>query len=346
MKNNLQKVLSAALVLCVALLCTTNQAHAQGDLDGFLSASTADAESGVSSYMEPVLKGFGYALNAGWYNTAKPHKTLGFDITITTALAFVPDKDLAFTFLNSNYESIRLTGGQTETELPTIFGASTSQPIEVYDPATGVSLGTFDSPEGIDLDDEIGSFVPLPMIQAGIGIVKDTEIRVRYLPTIDIEDGEINLFGIGIMHGVKQYIPGMKNVPIDISVFVGYTQLSTNYDVDGTFDNLGTQQIAEFDVNGLTIEALASKKFSVLTVYGSLGFNRAGSSFAFKGTYDLDENGSVSDNEVDPLDIDISDTSVRALVGARLKLGVFTLHGDYTLNGYNTFTGGIGLSFR
>ena len=345
MSNQFLNVTAITFTL-LALLAGQHKALAQGEIDEFLNASSTDAATGVQNYITPLLKGFGYGLNAGWYNTAKPHKKLGFDITVTGSLALVPDKDLTFTFLNSSYESIRLASGQTQTDLPTIFGPGTNESIEVFDPGSGLVMGNFTAPDGIDLNTEIGSFVPVPMVQAGIGLVKNTEIRVRFLPTITIEDIDINLYGIGILHDIKQHIPGIKNLPIDLSVFVGYTRLSSEIEVDGTFDNLGTTQIAEFDVDGLTLEALASKKFSVLTIYGSVGFNRASSDFAFKGTYDLDENGTASANEVNPLAIGISDSSLRALLGLRLKLGVITLHGDYSVNGYNTVTAGIGISVR
>ena len=40
-----------------------------------------DTEKLVEGYMSPVGKWFGSGLNAGWYNTAKPHQFPGFDVT-------------------------------------------------------------------------------------------------------------------------------------------------------------------------------------------------------------------------------------------------------------------------
>ncbi|MFZ6000938.1 MAG: DUF6588 family protein [Bacteroidota bacterium] len=37
---------------------------------------------------------------------------------------------------------------------------------------------------------------------------------------------------------------------------------------------------------------------------------------------------------------------MRASAGLRLKLAVFTFHGDYTLQKYSTITAGFGISVR
>jgi len=49
--------------------------------------------------VEPIIQSFGYGLANGWYNTAKPHKPAGFDLTATITLAFVPDEDLFYNII-------------------------------------------------------------------------------------------------------------------------------------------------------------------------------------------------------------------------------------------------------
>ncbi|NQZ77234.1 MAG: hypothetical protein HRT61_14205 [Ekhidna sp.] len=52
---------------------------AQVDFGTFLEASAEDANTLLENYLRPAFLGFGYGINSGWYNTAKPHKLLGFD---------------------------------------------------------------------------------------------------------------------------------------------------------------------------------------------------------------------------------------------------------------------------
>ena len=41
-----------------------------------------DASNFLEAYFSPIGESFGAGLNNGWYNTAKPHKLGGFDITL------------------------------------------------------------------------------------------------------------------------------------------------------------------------------------------------------------------------------------------------------------------------
>ena len=93
---------------------------------------------------------------------------------------------------------------------------------------------------------------------------------------------------------------------------------------------------------------MISKKLSVLTLYGGIGYNIAKSNLALKGTYDLDDDGIAGNdpNEKDPVDLKFAASGVRATAGFRLKLAILTLHADYTAQKYSAFSAGIGLSVR
>ena len=40
---------------------------------------------------------------------------------------------------------------------------------------------------------------PVPIVQAGIGLIKGTEINIRYLPKINVgKVDQINLYGFGV----------------------------------------------------------------------------------------------------------------------------------------------------
>ena len=56
----------------------------------------------------------GAGLNNAWWTTAKPHKKLGFDISLSITPIIIPDADKSF---NIGYDG-SFTGGKTAT----IFG--------------------------------------------------------------------------------------------------------------------------------------------------------------------------------------------------------------------------------
>ncbi|MGB3466850.1 MAG: DUF6588 family protein, partial [Cyclobacteriaceae bacterium] len=296
------------------------------DFDIFLEAGADDANQLLENYFSPVFKGFGYGLNGGWVNTAKPHKTLGIDLTVTANLARVPDADLLFNFANSDYSNVRLQSG-TNADLPTFFGPTTDPddlPVLVFNPDTENEV-RFTPPQGLDIEENYRlNAVPVPMAQIGIGIVKNTDLKIRWTPEVDLDgEGTFKLIGFGIMHDIKQWIPGLKLVPIDLSAFVGYTSMSTEVFLN---DDPRNEQKGVFDVNGLVIQGMVSKKFSILTVYGGLGFNSATTNFQILGDFDTEG----VDLPTDPIDFKFNTTSPRATVGLRLKLAVLTIHADYT----------------
>ncbi|MTI22277.1 hypothetical protein E1176_14695 [Fulvivirga sp. RKSG066] len=340
---------SATLVSIVAV-----NASAQDDLQTLLRAGTSDANELMGAYINPFMKGFGTALGNGWYNTAKPHKSLGFDLTITVNSARVPDEDLFFNPDNLNLQNTTLiSSGTGDRTVPTIFGDEVPSRYEFTD-NNGNSVD-FDGPEGLALKENTGmQAVPVPMAQLGIGIYKNTDLKIRWTPEIEFDgNGSFKLVGFAAMHDIKQWIPGIKLAPFDLSVLIGFTDISLSYDLaeesaSGGGGEVTTDNgIAAFDVNTWTFQGIISKKFSVLTLYGGLGFNKVTSDLALKGDYELrDDFGVVEEVVTDPIGIGVNESGARISAGMRLKLAIVTLHADYTIQKYNTLTVGFGFSVR
>src|SRR5690606_30078678 len=95
-------------ILILTLLCFPVLTRAQDNLDIYLEAGMEDAQKLTEAYVSPIMKGFGYGINNGWYNTAKAHKTLGFDLTVTAHAVFAPNSSRFFTFNEADYSNIRL----------------------------------------------------------------------------------------------------------------------------------------------------------------------------------------------------------------------------------------------
>ena len=350
------RILIKLLLLAATLLFLVNrQAKAQDEFDALLESGAEDTEKYLGKYIEPIFKGVGIGLTNGWYNTAKPHKVLGFDITVTGNLAMVPDKDLVFRFANSDFDRIRLESGAPSADLPTVVGPKTTENIELVvvdenDIPTGTTL-SIEALSGLDLEEEVGhNFVPVPMAHLGVGLPKNTDLKLRWAPTINPDDFEGSIFGFGIMHDIKQWIPSMEDSQFNLSGFIGYTKIDASYDLTESEFNKGTNdQVSNYSVNALTIQGLISKdliakKLFELTVYGSLGFNSTSSDLELLGTYELDESVNTL---VDPIDLSFSSSGPRGSAGFRMKMLAFlTIHADYTLQAYNTLTAGVGINIR
>ncbi len=357
MKQLLNKGIFLSISLCLIGLSSVK---AQGDIDDLLSIiqegaaqgnldlAVQDANTLTEGYIAPLMKGMGLGLCNGWANTAKPHKTAGFDIGIVAGLAFVPDKELFYSVGNLNLLTVQGGG-----EIPTIFGPDVTPSFQINNPTGATSI--INGIPGVDPKNDIGfNAVPYAVPQLGIGIVKGTDIKLRILPEISIgdsDDGETKLkvFGIGVMHDIKQHIPGMKNLPFDLSGLVGYTKVTLTSDfADPTATT--TQQISgDFSMKAFTVQALISKKFSIITLFGGVGFNSVSSTLKLNGDFEVDL---ISDPLVpavivtDPIDLSFKAGGPKINAGFRLKLAILTITADYSLQKYSSLTVGVGFAVR
>lgn len=344
----MKKILRAVTAMAVALPLFSVPVHAQEDFDEFLKSDLQDSKVLLGEYISPFMKSFNLGLNQGWYNTAKNHKLFGVDLTVTVSAVSIPDDE---TFINVTGLGLRSISVAPDNpygdRTPTVFGPSGSSRLIYRAGGTGAPEA-FDGPEGLGMKDDVGrNFTPVPVAHLGIGLPKNTELKIRFIPSLDLgKDGEFKMWGLGVMHDIKQHIPGIKLLPFDLAAFAGFTKMDMVYRPDAE-DISGEDQRSELSMTATTLQVLISKKFSVLTLYGGVGYNMAKSNLSLKGKYDINEDGDYSDtSEVDPFDFRYSASGPRATAGFRLKLAVLTLHADYTFQKYNAFSAGIGISVR
>ena len=350
------------------LFLFSNKSYSQIDeIGSLLTGGKEDGEKLLVEYLTPYANALGADLSGGWYNTAKVHKLGGFDLTFTVNMAMVPDADKYF---NLNEIGLSDYAEYSGIKTPTVAGEEESGPeITYYEPNTNQKIVSYNAPEGTGI-----ASIPAPMVQLGIGLVKETEIIGRFLPSFDIgkTGSSVGLWGIGIKHSLKQYIPGVKNSPVfHLSFLGGYTQLKTNselsvlpQDIEEATDLTNGEvdfenQEMNLEVNSYTFNLIASANLPVISFYGGIGLSITKMDLDLNGNYplpvydvQLDQVVIEADNIlVDPIHIAIkntdgSTTNPRLNIGMRLKMGPITLHGDYTYANYSVITAGFGLSIR
>ena len=99
--------------------------------------------------------------------------------------------------------------------------------------------------------------------------------------------------------------------------------------------------------NSLVYQALISKKFSVITFYGALGYSSTKSNMSLLGDFNINDGFSPDGITItDPIDADFKIGTPKFTAGFRLKLAIVTLNFDYTVQQYQSFNMGFGFSFR
>jgi len=369
------------LAFCMAFAGLALSSSAQINQVDFIKGGINDAQILFEQYLTPYANSFGANLNAGWYNTAKPHKLGGFDVTVTVNTAWAPDVARTFDMATLGLDA-SIDG--TTTIAPTAAAKrSVVRPDLVYNAdyaGSSFEVARYQVPGGSGVN-----AIPLPMAQLGIGLPWGTDVTVRYLPELDLgKFGSIGLWGVGLKHSILQHIPLFKRLPVlEASVQGGYTDLSTFANIDFQpvgyeflvgIDNLATffdGQKITLGVQSWTANIVFSQTLPIITFYQAIGYSSSNTSLALTGKYpinrlvtspsdpqaadylgkvivDYDETNLDGDAIVtDPFNIEIQNTKdLRLNAGFRIKLGVLTFHFDYTKANYSVFTGGIGISFR
>tara|TARA_B110000003_G_scaffold10363_1_gene10566 strand:+ start:939 stop:1889 length:951 start_codon:yes stop_codon:yes gene_type:complete len=291
-----------------------------------LGQDIKQGEKLLEAYFTPMAESFGAGLNNGWYNTAKSHSLGGFDLTFTLNTVIIPNAAESFKIGNE-------FGGvfaSDEPEASTIFGSKDVTLMTYKNSSTGIET-SFDMPGGFKTP-----VMPLPMLQAGIGLMKNTAIDIRYMPMLNVGNNfNVNLFGIGFKHDLLQWIPVVGDaIPMSLSFQGGYTSLNTELKI--------SEQEVSLNTKATTINLVASKRLLMVTGYAGIGYNSSTTSFSADADFEL---SGIKFEEKVQMDFE-SKNNLRANVGLRLNITLVTIQADYTFSEYPTATLGLGVSLR
>ncbi len=320
------------LLLSIAFISASSLVFGQGQIVDFLKAGKADANTLSKAYLLPYGEMLGVNLNSGWYNSAKVHKVGGFDFTITASYTTAPSSKKSF-----DPQKLPLTTLEQDAPgmAPTMAGSDNqSMGFHFKDDPFKETVMTM---EGANADIFIS-----PMVQAAVGLPFRTELMGRFMPKVSYGDfGKAGLWGLGVKHSVKEYIPFVKRVPfLETSVLAAYTDFSADLGVNEA--GIGSGKL-ETTAGAFTSRLLVGVNIPVVSFYTGLGYGTTTSNFDLIGTFE----GSAEEGEVtDPIALEYKTDGFDFNAGMRIRLGIFSIHGDYSVGEYAVITGGVGINFR
>lgn len=312
------------ILLIVILSLFTTKSFSQVQIENI-----NDAQAFLQEYLNPLGNGLGAITNNGWYNSAKPHKVLGFDATFTLSVLNVSDEKKSFDPNSiSNFSS-------SETSTPTILGSGEGAIVQ-YDG------------EEFKLPNQKTSFstLILPNFNFGLGILKKTELNGRFIPNYKYDlgffgKGEIGMWGVGFKHDLLQWVPIIGNaIPISLSLQAGHTQLNSELSI--------LDQEVNIDVQATNLNIILSRKLLMLTGYTSFGYNFSTTTFSAGENINDSENFNLNELEIDlPIEMKFENNNeFRANVGLRFNLAVVTINANHTFSKYPVTTLGLGVGLR
>ena len=288
-----------------------------------------DAKSFLQAYLNPLGNGLGAITNNGWYNTARPHKLLGFDATVSLSFLNISNEKKSFDPNSiSNFSS-------PSTSTPTILGKGNGATVEYQG-------------EEFKLPNQspLFSILVLPNLKLGLGIFKKTEINGRFIPNYKydagfIGKGEINMWGIGFKHDLLQWIPAIGNtIPLSLSLQAAHTQMTSKISI--------LDQPVSMDIQATNINLIISKNILMVCGYASIGYNS--SSTTFRAGENITNSNSLNLDELEitlPIEMEFETVNeLRANIGLKLSLAVITVSANHTISEYPVTTIGVGASLR
>ena len=346
-----------SLIITITTLFALNfSAKAQDGISELLKTAPGDATKLLNAYANPLFKGFGTGLNNGWTNTAKTKSLLHFDLRVSASGVFVPTADKSFNVNNIGLSNnTRLKSGSPAVT-PTIGGQKDATPatLVLYANDGVTEIDQFKLPE------RVTPVIPAPQIQLTVGLIKSTDVTVRFIPKTKISNnvGLVGMIGFGLKHNIMEDIfggVGGKLVPFDLALAAGYTRF--NYELPLEVRPSGTRvpdansagktdfstQRLEGHFSGFNIQALISKKFLVFTPFAAVGFNTAKTDVGLYGNFPVSNSLTTYAVYTDPIKINQNSISdVKLDVGFQLDLAFFKFYASGSLAKYKSVTAGIG----
>ena len=323
------------LFIVSALLMAGVNLQGQENVTEFLHMGVADAKIMSEVYLRPYGEMLGKSLNGGWYNSAGVHKLGGFDITFGVNMAMVPASGKNFDVSTLNFNTDLQVKNGSLSIAPTAAGEMPENLRPIMQ-LNGKDVLTMPNGTGFDK-------LPAPMAQVSVGLPFHSEVSVRFIPSTSLGDaGKINLYGFGVKHSIKEYLPFLKHAPfMRTSIMLGYTSMGSDVSVEAYKENgnaVGSNQSLDISSSAFTSRLLVGVNIPVLSVYTGVGYGSTNSDFALKGDY-----GSLGDN---PFTLGYTTNGFDFNAGLRLRFGFIAIHGDYTFGDYSMVSAGIGLNFR
>lgn len=353
------------LLFTIALAAILKMGYSQSDVVDFIRAGKNDATALFQAYLNPYAQALGDGLNNGWYNSAATHKLFGMDLAINVSAVMIPTSGQTFNIDELNLTNTRVISGGSIA--PTVAGAEQDGP-EMAISQNGTDILTFNTPQGTGFD-----MVPVPMAQVCLGILPKTDLTVRFVPELsfnndgDSEDDKftVGMIGGGLKHNFKEWVPFLKQLPFDASVYINYMTIDAKNDLMFTSDDYdfepGIQvqdnytqddnQQLKFKTQTFGYGLIVSKKLSILTVYASAGHNKSQTDIDLKGSYPFIQDGETLTDviiygENDPIQLDFEAANLSLSAGLRIKLAFFSLYGSINKSEYTSYNAGISLGFR
>ena len=221
----------------------------------------------ADNFAAPGAEGAALQSSAGWFSSASTLDKWKFEVSLHGNGLFVPSGKKNQLSSNRDFSILRFRGSDNAL-LPTVYGGDTDA---VFEGSVFGQQFSFDAIEGLDK----GMLIH-PYPQVTVGLPYGTELAVRYLPSVVVNDVGFSTYGAGLKHNVSQYIERRFD-PEDFQLAVVATY--SNFKVDYAFSSFKTLSQFEYKMGGTGValpllnQELQGLHGNSTKFKGDIGFN-------------------------------------------------------------------------
>lgn len=232
----------------------------------------------ADDFAAPAAKGAAHQAGAGWFTSAKELDLWQADVSVHGNVLFVPEGERRITVSGGDYAVLDIKGAET-AEIPTAFGAQTDVVFE------GEIFGqefNFDAIDGLDKQ-----LLAHPFVQAAVGLPMGSELIVRGLPEVTIDDVAISTYGVGFKHNFNQYFFNSQPNDFQFAALIAYSKYDVNYNFTPvSIENVVMLEEVNVDAGLWMLQFLSSKSFygSNWEVFGAVDVTNSDFVYALGGS--------------------------------------------------------------
>ncbi|MBS2100204.1 DUF6588 family protein [Carboxylicivirga linearis] len=322
---------------CIILLGVTGlKVKAQTQVVDFLNYGVDNAQVLSNLYLQPYAGMINSTLIGGWNMSPRVLRPGRFTLHFFYNQSFSNGNKLYD--LNNLIETNQLTGvtllNANNYNAPTAvynYPSIQDRPELIYNEATTMV------PNGKEI-----KTLGLPLISASVGVSANTDVSIRIAPPLNNTNiGDTFMWGVGLKHSLIPYFRCLQKHPfLEASLMATYSQINTSSDISF---NSQTNQTLEMDGTNISGRFLMGAHFTIVDIYGSIGYSKRTIDSSFKGTYtDIPgETSAVTDPFINEYDF----SNMEYEFGAQVRIYFLNLQTSYTFSNFGMVSLGAGVSF-
>lgn len=325
MKNTFQNL------FFISLLLIFGRTHAQNDEELLIEDMLLIADN----FAAPGAEAAAIQSSAGWFTSARDLGKWKVEISLHGNAVFVPGSKQTKLASNADFSILNIEGSSNAL-LPTVFGGDTDVVFE------GSFLGQEFSFDAIDGLDKKVLIHPFP--QVTVGLPYGTEVALRYVPRVTINNIGVSTSGIGLKHNFAQYFKYSRPEDFQVAAVVTYSNIIIDYaykPIQINASGVNVLELNRIDVEAdlWLLQALVSKLYDDFEVFGALGVTSSNFDYSMGG------GGSLLprlNNEL--VALGGSEVKFKGDLGFNYYIGNFKISSAFTAGSF--FNANLGLHYR